>query len=219
MSFWNFAKGAADTLIRQREQEGAEQRELEMWKQRFDFQQKIQQQMEEQKAKNRIIAEGVDTKSGEMYSVTAGGQETRTKAPEALLRQQQAAEQAALDKAARDQRKFEADVMSKGASAEAAKASAQASLASIARLEGRAKSQNAVDQARTKYYEQGGSRGKPEEKAAKEAATKINAIAADISRLKDDEAIARAMAIKNSGRPPEEVIADLQQLLLIAAQK
>jgi hypothetical protein len=211
MSFWNFAKGAADTLIRQREQEGAEQRELEMWKQRFDFQQKIQQQMEEQRAKNRIIAEGVDTKSGEMYSVTAGGQETRTKAPEALLRQQQAAEQAAFDKAARDQRKFEAEVMSKGASAEAARASAQASLASIARLEGRAKSQNAVDQARTKYYEQGGSAKKSEEDKAAEK--DVNAAFTVLSRRESPNIKMAAERIRFSNLSPAEKLQALTELL------
>jgi hypothetical protein len=211
MSFWNFVGGAAKKLASDREQQGAEARELEQWKKRIEFQEKLQRQFEEQKAKNRIIAEGVDSKTGEIYSVTAGGNETRTRAPEALIRAKQAEEQAALDKALRDQQKFEADIKAKGSSASASEAAAKASLASIARLGSRAASQNALDQARIDNYKNGG--GKPSEQD-KAAERDIAAAFTTITRSeRSPEVKAAAERIRFSNLSPAEKRQALTELL------
>jgi hypothetical protein len=213
MSFWNFVAGAADKLVKDREAQGAEQREMEMWKKRAEFQAKIQADMEAAKERNRILAQGLDTKRGKLVTARADGTTEEIDAPQFALDQAKAAEQAALDKAAREQEKMELERMAKTASTEAARARASASLAAIARGE---REQSRRDKETGAKLDGGYFTRDNESKAKKEADREVAGIAADIAKLEDEEATQRAIYIKNSNASPEEKRAQLQELLRLA---
>lgn len=214
MSLWNFVGGAANKLLQDREAAGAEARELEQWQKRIAFQQKIQEDAEKAKQRNRILAEAINTKTGKIETARADGTVETVNAPESVLNNARAAEQAARDKAARDKEKFQLETQVKTATTEAQRARAQASLASIARGERdlTRKERETNTKIEKGYFDK-------TDKTAAEASKEINTIAADIARLDDPEATQRAIAIKQSGADPEEIKRDLRALLKLALQQ
>lgn len=212
MSFWAFTKGATKTLREELTRQQVSEEERLEWERRLEFQMKLQEQVEKARKAREAVVSGIDLEKGEAYEVDRGGVETRTKLPDVAV--QRAREQKTLEDAAlaRKAELDEAKLEQSRASAMSSRANAESSIAARARLEGRANSQNAVDAARKKYYEEGGAR-------RGEGSKGIDGLVKDISAA--DEAAQRiALAIKhNSTLSEEEKRAELEKLLQRALQK
>jgi hypothetical protein len=206
MSFWAFAGGAANSLLEDRKAQQASAEEQRLWEQRIKFQQKLQEDFEKAKAKNRVIASGVDTKTGEAFEVTVGGEERRTKLPEVAVNQARSAEQSALDQAARDQMEFDTKLDKDKATAESARARAAAASST-------AKSRSLESAAKAKYYEAGGSRkaaDDPAKKLEKDADSVFKTIDKDEFSSPEKKALARRVRFNPNMSAQEKMQALLE---------
>ena len=213
---WSFLKGAADTVLKDLEAQGAREDEMADWQKRFEFQQKMQEKAEAAKRRNEEIARGIDPNTGKAYSTTRGGETTYTDLPPEAIEQAKAEQAATLAKAARDQAKADADLAAKEAAARASGASADASLASIARLGGRAAAQNAKDaayaEAALARAKNGDSPKKTEEE--KDAQREVDAAYRTVTTKQENPEIkTAAQRIRFSNLTPAEKIEALKELM------
>jgi hypothetical protein len=206
MSFWNFAGGAADALLEDRKAQKASEEELRMWKERIEFQKKLQESLEEKQRKNAIVSRGVSTASGKYFETTQAGETRYTDLPPEAMEQARATEKMALDQAARDQMEFDTKLDKDKATAESARARAAAASST-------AKSRSLESAAKAKYYEAGGSRkaeDDPAKKLEKDADSVFKTIDKDEFSSPEKKALARRVRFNPNMSAQEKMQALLE---------
>lgn len=151
MSGWAFFGGAADDLRQQLQTRRASEQEKKTYEDRITFQQKLQQEVEAARERNRALVEGIDPTRGVAYRQTASGYEETPLDPRLAenIRAQNALQaEAQRIEREREDRKFQSQ-LSKDEAAIARDRSTAASAAARARAtEKRLSGQIDLDRAR-----------------------------------------------------------------------